>query len=267
MIEVVPAVHPDGRGPHSRVHADAVGFVLNGVGGTVYFAGDTDLFDAMADLGDVDVALLPIGGWGPTLGEGHLDPDARRAGRRPGRPALVVPIHWGTYSPMRLRSGPPLWLGRPAVDFTEQMHRHGHAGRLRLLDPGQQLVSRWLTTTAIWCVRPTSGRRPSPRAVGAARVVVVFDRGRRCGCWPRSCRGFSIDRPRDALLAGFVVGMLNAVVWPALAFLVVPLSVLTLGLGAIVLDALVRRPGARRAARRHRRRLLDRARRSSSAWR
>jgi uncharacterized membrane protein YvlD (DUF360 family) len=50
---------------------------------------------------------------------------------------------------------------------------------------------------------------------------------------------FSIDRPRDALLAGFVVGIVGAVVWPALAFVVVPISVLTLGLGAIVLEALV----------------------------
>jgi uncharacterized membrane protein YvlD (DUF360 family) len=51
--------------------------------------------------------------------------------------------------------------------------------------------------------------------------------------------GFSIDRPRDALLAGLVVGLVGAVVWPALAFIVVPISVLTLGLGAIVLEALV----------------------------
>lgn len=50
---------------------------------------------------------------------------------------------------------------------------------------------------------------------------------------------FSIDRPRDALLAGLVVGLVGAVVWPALAFVVVPISVLTLGLGAIVLEAIV----------------------------
>ena len=50
--------------------------------------------------------------------------------------------------------------------------------------------------------------------------------------------GLSIDSGWDALLAGFVVGVANAVVWPALAFLVVPLSVLTLGLGAIILNAL-----------------------------
>jgi uncharacterized membrane protein YvlD (DUF360 family) len=51
--------------------------------------------------------------------------------------------------------------------------------------------------------------------------------------------GFSIDRPVDALLAGFVVGLVGAVVWPALAFVVVPISVVTLGLGAIVLETLV----------------------------
>jgi uncharacterized membrane protein YvlD (DUF360 family) len=50
--------------------------------------------------------------------------------------------------------------------------------------------------------------------------------------------GFSIDSWWDAVLAGFVVGVGNAVVWPALSFLVVPLSVLTLGLGAIVLNVL-----------------------------
>jgi uncharacterized membrane protein YvlD (DUF360 family) len=51
--------------------------------------------------------------------------------------------------------------------------------------------------------------------------------------------GFSIDSGWDALLAGFVVGLVNAVVWPLLSFIVVPISVLTLGLGAIAIDALV----------------------------
>lgn len=50
--------------------------------------------------------------------------------------------------------------------------------------------------------------------------------------------GFTIDRPGDAVLAGAVIGVLNGVIWPALAFVVVPISVLTLGLGAIAVDAL-----------------------------
>jgi uncharacterized membrane protein YvlD (DUF360 family) len=51
--------------------------------------------------------------------------------------------------------------------------------------------------------------------------------------------GFDVDGVGDALLAGLVVGLVNAVVWPALAGLVVPLSVLTLGIGAIVLQAVL----------------------------
>jgi uncharacterized membrane protein YvlD (DUF360 family) len=50
--------------------------------------------------------------------------------------------------------------------------------------------------------------------------------------------GFAIDSPWAALLAGFVVGVANSFIWPALAFLVVPLSVVTLGLGAIILNAI-----------------------------
>src|SRR6478736_2266377 len=73
-IETVPAVHSGQRGPHSRISVDAVGYVLRAAEGSVYFPGDTDLFPQMATLNDIDVALFPIGGWGPTVGEGHLDP-------------------------------------------------------------------------------------------------------------------------------------------------------------------------------------------------
>jgi uncharacterized membrane protein YvlD (DUF360 family) len=51
--------------------------------------------------------------------------------------------------------------------------------------------------------------------------------------------GFSIDNLEHALLAGLVLGIVNAFVWPALAFLIVPLSVLTVGLAALALDTLV----------------------------
>jgi uncharacterized membrane protein YvlD (DUF360 family) len=51
--------------------------------------------------------------------------------------------------------------------------------------------------------------------------------------------GFAIDEPAQALLAGLAVGVINAFIWPALSIVVVPISVLTLGLGAIVLDAIV----------------------------
>ena len=69
----------DGRrlgGPH----AETLGYLVRG-GHSVYFAGDTELFAEMSDLArPLDVALLPVAGWGPTLGPGHMDPlDAARA--------------------------------------------------------------------------------------------------------------------------------------------------------------------------------------------
>ncbi len=51
--------------------------------------------------------------------------------------------------------------------------------------------------------------------------------------------GFDMSGVGPSLLAGAVLGIVNALVWPAIAFLLVPLSVLTLGVGAIVVNALV----------------------------
>jgi uncharacterized membrane protein YvlD (DUF360 family) len=51
--------------------------------------------------------------------------------------------------------------------------------------------------------------------------------------------GFSIDTFGHALLAGAVVGLVDALVWPAFAFLLVPLSVYTLGLANLAVNALV----------------------------
>jgi len=51
--------------------------------------------------------------------------------------------------------------------------------------------------------------------------------------------GFVLDGPATALGAAAMVGLLNALVWPTLARLTLPLTVLTLGLAALVLNGLV----------------------------
>ena len=113
-VRAVAARHRGFR-PFGRPVAGTLGYLLEG-SRSVYFAGDTGLFDEMTDLaGAVDVALLPVGGWGPTLpARDHLDPvDAARAAALI-RPGFAVPIHWGTYWPSGLgwvrparRFGPP----------------------------------------------------------------------------------------------------------------------------------------------------------------
>ena len=78
--------------------------------------------------------------------------------------------------------------------------------------------------------------RPSLRSVVWRSVVVTVVTALALWLLAAIVPGFSIESGWDALLAGFVVGVGNAIIWPAMAFLVVPLSVLTLGLGAIVLN-------------------------------
>jgi L-ascorbate metabolism protein UlaG (beta-lactamase superfamily) len=83
--------------------AGSVGFVFQ-ASQRVFFAGDTDLFDGMRELAGLDLALLPISGWGLRLPAGHLD--ARKAVRALEllEPRAVVPIHWGTFAPLGLRA-------------------------------------------------------------------------------------------------------------------------------------------------------------------
>ncbi|MDA0136812.1 MBL fold metallo-hydrolase [Solirubrobacter deserti] len=99
-VEAVPAWH-DGRrrpGPGAEV-LDTLGYLVDGV----YFAGDTDFGPEMEALhGRVDCALIPIWGWGPSLGPGHLDPAGAARVVDLIAPRIAVPIHWGTFLPFGL---------------------------------------------------------------------------------------------------------------------------------------------------------------------
>ncbi|MEV7425350.1 MBL fold metallo-hydrolase [Streptomyces sp. NPDC091212] len=119
-VRAVPA-HHDGRrlpvGPH---RSPALGFVISGESRT-YFAGDTGLFDGMAEaVGPVDVALLPVGGWGPHLGPGHLN--AERAAEALARlaPSVAVPVHYGTYWPIGLDGVRPHEFYGPGDEFARK---------------------------------------------------------------------------------------------------------------------------------------------------
>jgi L-ascorbate metabolism protein UlaG (beta-lactamase superfamily) len=102
-VRATHAEHASTRRPGTS-RTGSLGFVIAGTR-TVYFAGDTDLFDGMSSLGPIDVALLPVAGWGSRLPAGHLDP--LRAAEALGRirPRVAIPIHWGTYAPWRAPTG------------------------------------------------------------------------------------------------------------------------------------------------------------------
>jgi L-ascorbate metabolism protein UlaG (beta-lactamase superfamily) len=100
----IRATHAEHNGPRLPLGSKvpALGFVVGG-SRRIYFAGDTDLFEGMVEIGrDLDVALLPIWGWGPSAGPGHLDPRRAAEALKLLHPLLAVPIHWGTYAPLGL---------------------------------------------------------------------------------------------------------------------------------------------------------------------
>ena len=139
-VRAVEAAHPGGRGPWSKAQAAAVGFVVEGTVRT-WYAGDTGLFDGMAALGPFDLALVPVGGWGPTLGaHGHLDAgDAAEALRRV-KASWAVPVHYGTFWPMGLRRVRAHMFDEPGATFARLAASAAPDTRVRVLAQGETLT-------------------------------------------------------------------------------------------------------------------------------
>jgi L-ascorbate metabolism protein UlaG (beta-lactamase superfamily) len=136
-VEIVAtqAVHGGFRPPFGP-RAAAVGYVVEAAGERIYFAGDTDLFPGMAELGPIDTALIPVWGWGPRLGPGHLDPP--RAAEAVGlvRPRIAVPIHWGTFWPFGFGRVRPGRLADPPLEFAERAATTNPDGVAIVTPPG-----------------------------------------------------------------------------------------------------------------------------------
>ncbi len=129
-VQATPAAH---TGSRLTARAPALGYLLRG-SRTVYFAGDTDLMPALEEIGrnGIDLALLPVWGWGPRVGAGHLDPEQAAEAARLLRPRLAVPIHWGTY-------------GSPGGDVSRMPAERFAAAcagtvEVRIVEPGERLV-------------------------------------------------------------------------------------------------------------------------------
>ena len=136
-VRAVPAEHDSNRLFGKRT--DALGYVVSG-SSRIYFLGDTDLFPGLADAApEADVALIPIWGWGPSLGTGHLDP--RRAAEALAliRPRIAVPIHWGTYYPVTARKSTRDFLRAPVAEFEKAARELAPEVDVRVLPVGGTL--------------------------------------------------------------------------------------------------------------------------------
>ncbi|HEV8516240.1 MAG TPA: MBL fold metallo-hydrolase [Candidatus Limnocylindrales bacterium] len=120
--------------------ADSLGFLVRGER-TVYFAGDTDLFDEMEQLTPahetLDLALLPVWGWGPFLGRGHLDPLRAANALRLLRPRLAIPIHWGALYPVGIPWRRPHALRDAPHHFLRLAAGIAPEVEIRVLEPGE----------------------------------------------------------------------------------------------------------------------------------
>ena len=107
-VAATEAAHDGRRLPVGQPRS-AVGWLVGG-SARIYFAGDTDIFDGMRSLStDLDVALLPVWGWGARAGPGHMDPERAARAAALLAPRVAIPIHWGTYASPRVG-----WRGDPA---------------------------------------------------------------------------------------------------------------------------------------------------------
>jgi len=136
QIEATFADHDGARRPFGPT-VPSLGYLLRGQQ-TIYFAGDTDLFPEMSQWAHLlDVALLPVWGWGPTLGEGHMDPERAAQALALLQPRLAIPIHWGTLYPLGMRYWRPQFLSAPPLLFAQHARQLAPAVKIHIIKPGQ----------------------------------------------------------------------------------------------------------------------------------
>lgn len=134
-IEATAALHSGFRPPFGP-HAESLGFLVSGRQ-SVYFAGDTALFPEMEALrGRVDLALLPVWGWGPNLRGHHMDPADAAQSLDLIQPRMAIPVHWGTYAPIGFGSLKPRYLHEPPRTFMRLAAERAPSVQAKLLEPG-----------------------------------------------------------------------------------------------------------------------------------
>jgi N-acyl-phosphatidylethanolamine-hydrolysing phospholipase D len=124
----VPAQHFSGRGPGGFDGTLWCGWMVNINGRLVYFAGDTGYSPHFREirerLGNVDLALLPIGAYRPRwfMRPMHLDPPEALRASKDLRARRSIGMHWGTF---RQSSEP---LGEPPAYLRQCLRRGGVGG-------------------------------------------------------------------------------------------------------------------------------------------
>lgn len=139
QVRLTPAVHGDRPMPH-RPNA-ASGHLVRGRGATVWAVGDTEHYPGVGRVrelagGRVDVALVPVSGWGPRLSGGHLGPRGAAEVCAEVRPRVAVPVHWGTLHVPGGQHLPRGWMDHAGQAFAAACRRAAPDVRVVVLRPG-----------------------------------------------------------------------------------------------------------------------------------
>jgi L-ascorbate metabolism protein UlaG (beta-lactamase superfamily) len=128
-VTLEPALHWSARGRSDRRMALWGSFMIEGAGGSIFFAGDTGYGDGSlfpeiaARHGRIRLALLPIGAYAPRwfMRDQHCDPDEALAIFRALRAERAIACHWGAF---RLTDEP---YDEPPRRLAEALVREGIA--------------------------------------------------------------------------------------------------------------------------------------------
>ncbi|MHA7134968.1 MBL fold metallo-hydrolase [Oerskovia turbata] len=139
-VHLVPAVHGHRPMPH-RPNA-AVGHLVRTDRWRLWAVGDTEAYPGMARLpalagGPIDVALVPVAGWGPRLSGGHLGPvEAARVCATVGA-RVAIPVHWGTLHTPGGQNLPRGWMDHAGAAFAAAVRRWSPETHAVVLAPGE----------------------------------------------------------------------------------------------------------------------------------
>jgi L-ascorbate metabolism protein UlaG (beta-lactamase superfamily) len=142
-VRQVPAEHHARPMPHRP--NDAHGHLVRGRSVTVWVAGDTGLHAQISDLAamagrPIDLALVPVWGWGPRLSPGHLTPEEAAQAVAMSGARYAVPVHWGTLHPPLVARFATAWLERPGERFADAMSKVAPRSTAVVLAPGDSWV-------------------------------------------------------------------------------------------------------------------------------
>jgi len=141
-IHATPSVHESGFYWPMWFSKKVLSYVFVG-SRTVFFVGDTALFEDLADIGkrfNIDTAMLPVWGFGPYIRGDHMSPAEAAEALSMLSARTAIPIHWGTVHPIG-----PIWekmsfLEEPPRVFSREAARIVPMTDVRILSPGESTV-------------------------------------------------------------------------------------------------------------------------------